>query len=281
MKPLYNQQEQNELAEKFYALHRAAKMLVIPNAWDCASAKIFEEAGFPAIATTSSGISWACGYQDGEHIPPQLMAEVVGRIARVVSIPVTADIEGGYYRHDLDKLTAFIQTIMEAGAVGVNLEDTDAATGKPCAVKEQEALIAAVRKTADKSKINLYINARVDAMELPNTDLATKIQTCIDRAAAYKEAGASGIFVPFVADIKTVAQLKEKIELPLNILMSNTLSVAKLREIGVNRISVGGKPMLAGLSRASLIAKDLLAGDDWSSLFVQEPNYPMVNNWFK
>lgn len=119
---------QNELSEKFHALHHSDEMLVLPNAWDCASAKIFEVAGFKAIATTSSGISWSCGYKDGEHIPPDLMIEVIDRMSHCVNIPLTADIEAGYYGNDLDKFSEFIGNVIKAGAVGINLEDGDSKT---------------------------------------------------------------------------------------------------------------------------------------------------------
>ena len=99
--------KQNNLAEQFHSLHITGRALLLANAWDCVSAKMIEEVGFSAVATTSAGMAWSLGYQDGENIPPELMIEAIGRIARVVSVPVTADIEGGYYRDDLESFANF------------------------------------------------------------------------------------------------------------------------------------------------------------------------------
>lgn len=270
---------QNKLAEQFRALHYADEMLVLPNAWDCASAKIFEQSGFPAIATTSSGISWSYGYKDGEHIPPDLMIEVIQRITHAVSIPVTADIEGGYFGNDIEKFAKFIADVVHAGAVGINLEDSDSHTRLLNDINKQILKIKAAKESCLQKGVHLFVNARTDAMVGPE-NLKTKIQICINRAKEYEAAGADGIFVPFVKDIETVARLKEAIRLPLNILMADTLEVAKLRNLKVNRVSVGGKPMLATMNLLKNISKELSAKNNWDSLFVKYPGYDDMNKWF-
>lgn len=276
----FNQKEQQNRAEKFHALHHADKTLVLPNAWDCASAKIFEETGFSAIATTSSGISWACGHQDGEHIPPELMINVIGRIARVVEIPVTADIEGGYYRKDLDEFSQFIGDTVQAGAVGINLEDGDSETGNLTDLNWQAQRIKSAKAAGKEKGVNLFVNARTDAMSLAKKDLKTKIKICIERAKAFKEAGADGIFIPFVSELETVIQLKKAIDLPLNILTSATLEVSELKKLKVNRISVGGKPMLATLNLLRKISTELKSENDWPSLYTDNPTYGDINGKF-
>src|ERR1700675_3176329 len=115
---------QSEKAELFRSLHRGPEILVLPNAWDCASARLFEQAGFPAIATTSAGIAFSLGYSDGERIPQDLMLTAVRRISSCVSVPVTADLESGY--GDVAKTTA---GLIAAGAVGLNLEDMQQEAG--------------------------------------------------------------------------------------------------------------------------------------------------------
>ncbi len=280
MKITFDSVRQNILAEKFHVLHHGPEMLVLPNAWDCASAKTYEEAGFKAIATTSSGISWSCGYQDGEHIPPSLMIEVISRITHSVNIPVTADIEAGYYGNDLENFSQFIGDVTEAGAVGINLEDADPKTKTLYDLKLQTEKIKRAKAIAKQKGVDLFVNARTDAIEHADGNIESRISACIERSHAFEEAGADGIFVPFIREIETVAEIKKGIRLPLNVLMSDTLSVAELRKLKVNRVSIGGKPMLASLHLLRKIADELYTGNDWSSLFVKSPDYRGVNGWF-
>lgn len=280
MKKTFNTDKQNKLAEQFHALHHTGQMLVLPNTWDCTSAKIYEDAGFPAIATTSSGISWTCGYQDGEHIPPDLMLNFIRRIVNVVDIPVTADIEAAYYRDDFKQFSKFIADVIEAGAVGINLEDADPESGKLRETTYQVEMIKTVRKVCKEKGVNLYLNARTDGMAAAKGDLRDETQICIERSKAYEEAGADGIFVPFVRDIETVAQLKIAINLPLNILMADSLDVEELKKLRVNRVSIGGKPKLAAMKVIKKIAEELRNSNNWPSLFDCDHNYGEVNAWF-
>jgi 2-methylisocitrate lyase-like PEP mutase family enzyme len=275
----FDSNTQNQLAEKFHALHHADELLVLPNVWDCASAKIIETSGFPAIATTSSGISWSYGYKDGEHIPPGLMIEIIHRIAHTVKIPVTADIESGYYGNDLDKFSKFIAGVIEAGAVGINLEDSDAQTQQLNDMHQQVLKIKSAKDAAKQKGVNLFVNARTDAMA-ESGDIENKMQQCIERAKEYEAAGADGIFIPFVKEMETASRLKKAVSLPLNILMTDTLDVAALRKIKVNRVSVGSKTILATMSLLKNISKELREGNNWPSLFVQEPGYDQMNDWF-
>jgi len=280
MKKEKSKENQNKRAERLHALHHAEEMLVIPNAWDAVSARIFEKSGFPAIATTSSGISWSCGYQDGEHIPPDLMLQVIERIAGAVEIPVTADIEGGYYRKDFQKLASFINSVIDAGAVGINLEDGDAKTGSLNELNHQLDEIRLVKKVCREKGVNLFLNARTDAMVFGGEDLQSRIRTSIERAAAFKSAGADGIFVPFVRDMETVIALKKSIELPLNILITNTLDVGELRKWKVNRVSVGSRPILSAMNLLYKISEEMRSGNNWTSLLTGNPDYAEVNAWF-
>lgn len=280
MKFEFDANKQNELAEQFHSLHNAGKTLLLANAWDCISAKIIEEVGFSAIATTSAGMAWALGYQDGEHIPPKLMVESIGRIARVVSLPVTADIEGGYYRDDLDSFANLISSVIEVGAVGINLEDSNPKTNKLNDIEHQVKLIEIARKVSKEMKVNLFINARVDGFTQQNESLQEKINICINRAKFYEKAGANGIFVPFVSEIESVAELKAYINLPLNVLITNIMEVVELKRLKVNRISVGGKLILSAMNNIKKISTEIKDTDNWNSLFVDDPNYNKINNYF-
>lgn len=279
MKRRFDSIKQNKLAEKFRSLHHGDNTLILPNAWDSASAKIFEIAGFNAIATTSSGISWACGYADGEHIPPEVMIEMIGRIAGSVNVPVTADIEAGYYK-DQHHFEYFIEQIIEAGAVGINLEDSDSQTHSLHDAEWQASRIRTVRSIAKRKGVNIFINARTDAMALPKVELSEKITACIYRANQYEAAGADGIFIPFVRDMETIEILKKSVNLPLNILIDKTLDIAILKKLKVNRISTGGKPMLSVLGFLKNIASQLKEGNDWGSLYSGELTYGAMNENF-
>ncbi|MBE7515548.1 MAG: isocitrate lyase/phosphoenolpyruvate mutase family protein [Chloracidobacterium sp.] len=279
MKELSDKERQNELAKRFHALHHTGEMLILANAWDCLSAKMIEHCGFPAVATTSSGMSWTLGYKDGEHIPPQLMVEAVGRIAQSVSVPVTADIEGGYYRDDLDKFSQFISSVIDAGVIGINIEDGHAHSERLDDIESQAKEIAAAKEVGERKGIDLFVNARTDAMLLPLEPNA-KIEACIERAKAFQKAGADCIFIPFIRDMDTIAGLKSGIELPLNILMTNTLDVEALRSLKVERVSVGARPAMAAMHLLKEIAADLRSTSDWHKLFINDPSYEELNEWF-
>lgn len=272
---------QKEKAEKFLALHHTDKTLILPNAWDCASAKIFEAAGFPAIATTSSGISFSCGCQDGEHILPKLMLEVIARIVQSVSVPVTADIEGGYAHGDDNKFTRFINEVIDTGVAGINLEDSNSITKELNDLKYQTKLIKKVRELSSKKKVHLFINARTDAMRIGHGGLKARIAESIRRAKAFEESGADGIFVPFVHENETVAALKKAITLPLNILIESTLDVATLKKLKVNRISTGSGPSLATLSLLKRISAELQQSDQWNILFDKQISYADMSNYLE
>jgi 2-methylisocitrate lyase-like PEP mutase family enzyme len=258
---------QRELARQFKALHHSGQTLILANAWDCISAKIFEQAGFPAIATTSSGISFSCGYQDGEHMDP------------TVQVPVTADIEAGYAQGDEKKFREFIRSLVRIGVVGINLEDADAHQSPPQLKPLEHALdfIRIAREAAQQEGGQLFINARTDALRLGAGDLEARLGVAIERASAFAGAGADGIFVPFVRDISAVTALKEAISLPLNILMDESLDVKALKQLGIARISTGSKPILATLALLQRIGDALLHGDDWQPLYTAEPTYAAVN----
>lgn len=275
----FNANIQNQLAQSLKELHHKNETLIVPNAWDAVSAKIFENAGFSAIATTSSGISWVCGAQDGEQIDPDLMQTVVTRIAQNVKIPVTADLEGCYYHNDNQQLQKFIQNLIKGGVVGLNIEDTHAVDKGLNPLNHQIEKIKLIKDTALQMGVDLFVNARTDAMTLEK-DLSEKIEFCINRAKAFKEAGADGIFIPFVEDLKTVESLKAHIDLPLNILYEENLPVKELQKLGVNRISVGSKPILATMKTLQELSENMLNTTNWSSLSIDKPGYRDANGWF-
>ncbi len=235
---------QREKAEALRALHRPGDPLVLFNVWDAVSARIIEELGFPAIATTSAGIAWSEGYPDGERISRTEMLARVRRIAEAVDIPVTADCEAAYGTTIEDAvLTA--RDAIEAGAVGLNFEDMDIEREVALDVEQQADRVRAMKNAADELGVPLAINARTDAFlaDLGDND-QWRLQESIKRGNRYLEAGAYSVFVPGVSDEQLIATLVKEIAGPLNILAgAGSPPVARLAELGVARISVGGSAM--------------------------------------
>src|SRR5260370_10618757 len=228
-----------EKVEAFRALHHGPRILVLPNAWDVASARIFEDGGCAAIGTTSAGVAFALGYADGQHIPRDEMLGVVHRVARAVSVPVTADIEAGY-----DDAVATARAVVQAGAVGMNLEDVNhhaksdgAASLLP--IDKQVRLIHDIRAATD-----LVINARTDIYLLAIGEPNTRFERTVERLNAYSHAGADCLFAPGVRDAETIEKLARDVRGPLNILgVAGAPSIAELERMDVARVSVGSGPM--------------------------------------
>ena len=246
---------QAERAQRFAALHD--ELLVIPNAWDAISARILAEAGFPAIATTSSGVAAALGYPDGEGAPLDEVVAATGRIARAVAVPVTADIESGFGATPSD-VGETIRRILNAGAVGVNLEDVIYPDGRLFELDEAAKRVHAARRAADAEGVPLYLNARTDVFLLRIGEPSGRSAEALRRAHAFLDAGASGIFIPGVVDAPTVGALASQIPAPLNILaMPGIPSRADLRALGVRRVSLGSSLMRAVSARIREIAVDV------------------------
>lgn len=270
---------QQKLAQKLHDLHHLEQPLLLTNVWDALSAKIVEQSGATAIATSSASLSWAAGYPDGEVIPAGEMIEAVYRIARTVEIPVTADIEGGFYWDDLGNFQNFIAEIIKAGAVGFNLEDSGKGFKGLYPLEKQIEKIRLAKEVAQKLEIPIYLNARVDTMTLPGGKVKEKIEETVQRALAYQQAGADGIFVPFITDMEVIRQLKPRIPLPLNIMANRFLKIEDLKEIGVERISTGARPAMAVYNHLAELTKQIQTSDDWSAINKGQITYETINNW--
>ena len=230
----------NNPAQVFHALHNDG-LLILPNAWDAASARIVEHAGAKAVATSSAAVAWSHGYPDGEAIPPEALISTIHEIARVVSVPVTADIEAGYTQ-DPQAAGDFVARVIDAGAVGINIEDGHDAPDLLCLKIEQ------ARRAAARSGVDLWVNARIDVYLLKLAEGQAAYDETTRRARLYREAGANSIFAPGAVDEPTIGNLVRDTGLPLNILAWPGLpGAARLKELGVRRLSAG-----AGLAKASL-----------------------------
>jgi 2-methylisocitrate lyase-like PEP mutase family enzyme len=259
--------DQRSKADTFLALHRDPKVLVLANVWDIAGTRVFERAGFAALATTSSGIAAARGYPDGEVIPFEEMLGVIADIVGATRLPVTADIETGYSPAIAEAIEN-VAAVIDAGAVGVNIEDADPRTQALFDVGFQVDKIRAIRDRALSMDLHLVINARTDDYLLPGLSGADRFAGAVARGRAYAAAGADCIFVPGVQDRELIARLVTEIDAPINVLAGPaTPSVGELEAIGVARLSIGGGAMRAVLALIRDIAAELHDQGTYSNLF--------------
>ncbi|MDQ7908781.1 isocitrate lyase/phosphoenolpyruvate mutase family protein [Phytohabitans sp. ZYX-F-186] len=248
----------------FRALHAPGSLLVLPNAWDAATARLAEDAGAAAVATTSAGVAWSLGAPDGDHLGRDLAAGLVARVVAAVAVPVTADVEGGY-APDPAGVAQTVRAIAGAGASGINLEDGDGAGLRDTG--EQVERIAAAREAATAAGVPLFVNARTDVYLRAVGDPATRLGVTLDRAAAYLAAGADGIFVPGVADPETIAALAAGIDAPLNIMAGpGSPTVPDLAKLGVVRVSVGAAIALSAYAHAARGMREVLTTGTYDSL---------------
>lgn len=259
--------EQKSKANTFRAMHRSPIILRLPNAWDVASARVFEDAGFGAIATTSAGVAFSLGYPDGQKITREEMLARVGRIARAVKVPVTADVESGYGNRPEDAgRTA--REVIEAGGVGMNLEDVSDHPSQPLAeLSLQLEKIRAVKEAALKTGVLLVLNARTDVYLKKVGAPESRYDETIRRLVAYRDAGADCVFVPGLYDAETIGRLVRDVKCPVNILGGpGTPSVPELEKLGVARVSVGSSAMRATLGLVKRIAEELQSFGTYATL---------------
>ena len=254
---------------------------MLPNAWDVASARIFEEAGFPAIGTSSAGVAFALGYSDGQKMSRGEMLAVVRRITQAVNVPVTADLEAGYGETP-DDIAETAREALAAGAVGMNLEDV--IPEKPNALTDlnlqKEKIRAAVEASA-RAGVAFVLNARTDVFLAEIGPAETRLARAIERLNAYRDAGAQSLFVPGVKDKETIAQLVSGVSGPLNILATaGTPAISELHKLGVARVSVGSGPMRATLGLLSRMARQLHEEGTFALMTDGAMTYAEVNRLF-
>lgn len=230
-------------ARKLLDLHHGSGPLVLPNAWDAASARAVADAGFAAVATTSGGVATSLGFDDHEQAPADAMFAALRRIAGAVGLPVSADLEAGYGLAP-DEL---VHRLLEAGAVGCNLEDTDHAAGGLAPADRQAAFLAGVRAAADRAGVGLVVNARIDVWLHGEAAPEARLEEALRRARLYLEAGADGVYPIFARGRDTLRRLAGSLDAPVNaMVLPGGLGVAELASLGIRRVSYG-----TGLFRAA------------------------------
>jgi 2-methylisocitrate lyase-like PEP mutase family enzyme len=269
---------QGRKAEELRKLHGGPRVLVLPNAWDVASARVLEELGYPAIATTSAGVAFALGYPDGQRVTRDEMLEVVARIARAVRVPVTADMEAGYGT-TLTDMAKTAKAIVAAGAVGLNLEDVTGETESSQVNTElQTEKIRTIRETSASLGVSLVINARTDIYLMPIGAEVTRFERTVERLRAYRAAGADCVFAPGVSERGLIEKLVKAVAAPLNILVTpGCPPIPELEKLGVRRASIGSGVMRSTLGLVRRMGRELLEKGTYSSVFEGAIPFAEVN----
>jgi 2-methylisocitrate lyase-like PEP mutase family enzyme len=240
---------QVQRAQRFRKLHVPGEPVVLFNIWDPGSAKAVAKIGAKALATSSWAVSEATGYSDGEHTPLSVAIDNLRRIAEATDLPVTVDLESGY-GDTPNKVGKTIALAIKAGAIGCNLEDSFPENGSLREIAHQVDRIRHARKRADQTDVSFFINARTDVFlqtSQEKHDVSLLAET-LERAHAYAEAGANGLFVPGVADSALIAELTKASPLPVNIMVSQGANVDALARLGVARVSYGADPYVVTLN---------------------------------
>ncbi|HEX8909698.1 MAG TPA: isocitrate lyase/phosphoenolpyruvate mutase family protein [Anaeromyxobacteraceae bacterium] len=267
-----------EKAETLRRLHAGPRLLVLANAWDVGSARVIAAAGFPAVATSSAGVAYALGYPDGERISRGEMLDMIGRIARGVEVPVTADVEAGYGTTPAAAAET-VAGVLAAGAVGLNLEDANG--GRLLPLELQVERVAAVRRAGEAAGVPLVVNARTDAAGVSELPPEERLAEAVRRANAYLAAGADCAFVPFVSARDAIAHLAREVRGPLNVLGTPASPpLGELARLGVRRVSFGSGLARAAYGRARRIAQELSAAGTYAALAEDSIGYAEMQRLF-
>ncbi|MDH5822873.1 isocitrate lyase/phosphoenolpyruvate mutase family protein [Luteimonas sp. RD2P54] len=255
----------------FRDLHRGPSPLLLPNAWDAASARLWQQAGAAALATSSAALAWSCGYADGGALPRDVLLNRLREIVRAVQVPLSVDLEDGYSA-DPAEVAALAAEVAGAGAAGINLED---GAGEPALLV---AKIRAVRALPEAAP--LFVNARTDVYLRGLAGGGQAAMTAIERLNDYREAGADGGFVPGLDALDGIAAIVAAVPLPLNLMAGPGLPpLDALRAAGVRRISTGPALFFQGYAAASEAARRFLAGDPRPAPD-RGPGYDALNRMF-
>jgi 2-methylisocitrate lyase-like PEP mutase family enzyme len=260
--------------ETFRNLHKGPDLLILPNAWDAGSARLIESLGAKAIATTSAGVAWSRGYPDGGALPIEQALAVTREVARVIRVPLTIDIEGGY-SDDPVAVGRNVAGVIDAGAVGINIEDGAGTPESLC------ARIEAARRAATRADVGLFINVRTDVYLRALAAGEAAVEEVVRRARLYHAAGGDGLFVPGLSQSPAIEAIAAGIApLPLNIMLVPGLPpIDVLRSKGVRRLSAGAAIAQATLGCAARLTTRFLAGG-MDEMFAAAVEYGATNQLF-
>lgn len=271
---------QRKKAKKFLKLHKSGKLFVLPNVWNVGSAFVFEKQGFEAIATSSAGVAYDLGYPDGEDISFEDLVFVTKKITERVDIPLSVDFERGYGETG-EEVKKNAKKLLEAGAVGFNIEDGIPENNALSPVELQIEKIKTLKELKRELEIDFVINARTCVYWLNVGNEEEKFEMAVERAGHFIEAGADCIFIPGALEKETVKKLVKAIEAPLNIILNNKFNnIQELNEIGVSRLSLGSSPVRFIYNEIIQMAEEL-KNKNMEKILNNEFNYNTANKYFK
>lgn len=257
--------------QRFRQLH-ADGLLLLANAWDAGSARLIESLAAPAIATTSAGVAWAHGYADGDQLPVPHLLAAVAEIRRVINVPLSVDVEGGY-SDEPDLVADTVVQLVQNGVSGINLEDGGSDAELLC------AKIARIKRACAQHGVDVFINARTDVYLRQLAPADERVEATLYRAALYRAAGADGLFVPGVTDAEEIRALAAQAQLPLNVMLRPNLpSPQALKELGVRRLSAGSNLAESVYGHLQQRAKEFL--HNGVAIPSQGLSYPELNALF-
>jgi 2-methylisocitrate lyase-like PEP mutase family enzyme len=257
---------QEEKAEEFRALHHAKHILVLPNCWDVPSARVFEEAGFPAVATSSAALMASLGYPDGEIISKVELVSAVKKIAKSLSVPLSVDLVAGF-GETAREVVVSVSSIIEAGAVGVNIEDFFHETKTLRPMETQAEKITAIKELGQAIHIPIVINARTDALRYATGDMEAKLDEAIRRATVYRDAGADCVYPLGLTDPQSISKFVRALSFPVNVMVRPGLPpISELERLGVARVSLGPTASYATMGLLKRIATELLEKGTYENL---------------
>ena len=269
---------QKDKARDFRELHHGKRILILPNAWDVPSARIFENEGFPAVATSSAGLMVSLGYPDGEVMSRDEFVTAVGRIARVISAPLSVDIVAGFGKTSKEVLTT-VKAVLKAGGIGINIEDFIHATKKLYPVERQVENVKAIRKLGDTMGIPLVINARTDAMRFGQGDEEAKFREAVSRAAAYRDAGADCVYPMGLIEAASIRRFVKDVDFPINVMVRKGLpSVNELEGLGVARVSFGPSASYAAMGLLKRAAREVKERGTYQNLVEDAIGFDELNS---
>jgi 2-methylisocitrate lyase-like PEP mutase family enzyme len=261
-------------ATDFRSLHSPGHILVLTNAWDAASARMAEELGAKAVATSSASLAWSHGYADGEMLTTDILLGAVAEVLRAVSVPVTVDSEGGYSSEPA-VVADYAARLIDLGVAGINLEDGHS----PADLTARK--VEAIKTRAARMGGDLFVNARTDVYLKQLAAPGHALAETLARARRYADAGADGIFVPGVKDEETIGEIVKRVALPLNILaLPGTPDIASLKSLGVRRVSTGAGPGRAAYGSAFKAMQRILADGQYDVMFEAAASSPNFNKLF-
>src|SRR5467141_1775927 len=262
----FRMRSQADKAQDFRGLHHGKRMLILPNAWDVPSARVFENAGFPAVATSSAGLMVSLGYPDGEVMDRDEFISAVRRIAGVLLVPLSVDIVAGFWKTTKEVLTT-VKVILRAGGIGINIEDFVHATKKLYPIERQVENVRGIRRLGVTVGIPLVINARTDALRFGTGDEESKFAEAVRRAIAYRDAGADCVYPMGLIDAVSIRRFLKELDFPINVMVRKGLPpITELENLGVARVSFGPSASYAAMGLLKRAAKEVLEKGTYGNL---------------